>query len=545
MLGQADFTTSTQAGTAATTLDGPSGVCLDLSNGKMYIADEDDHRVLRFAYPLTSDQQAAEAVLGQADFTSSSTGTTAATMNNPSGCAVGSGGVLFVSDQRNNRILRFDSAHTKASGADADGVLGQADFTSGNDGTNASRLDEPEGLALDGDGRLYVADRVNNRVLRFDNAASKADGADADGVLGQADFTSSSGGVTASRIESPYDVAVDSDGRLYVAESFNSRVLRFDDAASKADGADADGVLGQADFTSRVASSTSASSMTLPYGVAVDASGRLYVADNSGKRVLFFDDAASKSNGADADGVLGQADFTSGSSSTTASGLNLQARSDIAIDDANEQVYVTDTSNNRLLGFEASSTALPVELTHFTATRDGATTYLAWTTATETNNAGFELQHRAPRTAQWAVNAFIPGHGTTLQTQAYDYRLTDLAPGTHRFRLKQIDYDGTFDYSPEVEVTVALASAYQLSAVYPNPFQAEAVFTLAVREPQLVRVAVYDALGREVALLHEGTLSAEASHRFTVAGEAWSSGLYLLRVQGERMSATRALTLVK
>ncbi|MEM1096042.1 MAG: NHL repeat-containing protein [Bacteroidota bacterium] len=362
VLGQADFTTSTQAGTATTTLDGPSGVCLDLTNGKMYIADEDDHRVLRFEYPLTSDQQAAEAVLGQADFTSSSTGTTAATMNNPSGCAVGSGGTLFVADQRNNRILRFDSAHTKASGADADGVLGQADFTSGNDGTSAARLDEPEGLALDGDGRLYVADRANNRVLRFDDATSKSDGASADGVLGQADFTSSSGGVTASRMESPYDVAVDSDGRLYVAESFNSRVLRFDDAASKSNGADADGVLGQADFTSRVAGTTSASSMTLPYGVAVDASGRLYVSDGSGNRVLFFDDAASKSNGADADGVLGQADFTSGSSSTTASGVNLQQRSDIAVDDTNEQLYITDTSNNRLLGFQAASPT-PIDFT--------------------------------------------------------------------------------------------------------------------------------------------------------------------------------------
>jgi DNA-binding beta-propeller fold protein YncE len=126
---------------------------------------------------------------------------------------------------------------------------------------------------------LWVADNGNNRALRFDDAAGKANGAAADSVLGQPDFTSRAAAVTASGMNDPYGVAVDSADRLWVADYLNNRVLRFN-------GASADVVLGQPDVTSGLFAVT-ASGMLFPHGVVVDSAGYLWVAD--GGRVLRFD----------------------------------------------------------------------------------------------------------------------------------------------------------------------------------------------------------------------------------------------------------------
>lgn len=115
--------------------------------------------------------QAASLVLGQADFTSVVAATTASGMNNPFGVAVDPiSGKIFVADTSNHRVLRFDDAASKANGALADGVLGQPDFASNNQDSTASTMRFPHGVAVDSAGRLWVADQENQRVLRFDEA---------------------------------------------------------------------------------------------------------------------------------------------------------------------------------------------------------------------------------------------------------------------------------------------------------------------------------------------------------------------------------------
>ena len=140
-----------------------------------------------------------------------------------------------------------------------------------------------------------MADYNNNRLLRFDQAAGKANGANADGVLGQADFTHNGGnrggGVAANTLHGPTGVALDEAGRLWVADYWNHRVLRFDSAASKANGANANGVLGQADFThgnNNRGGSVAANTLSYPWGVALDEAGRLWVADYNNNRVLAY-----------------------------------------------------------------------------------------------------------------------------------------------------------------------------------------------------------------------------------------------------------------
>lgn len=192
--------------------------------------------------------------------------------------------------------------------------------------------------------------------------------------------------------------------------------------------------------------------------------------------------------------------------------------------------------------------ALPVELAAFDARVEADAVQLTWSTASETNNAGFEVEQAlvtADGPAVWRRSGYVEGAGTTDAPQAYAYRLDAVVPGTYRFRLKQIDYDGTFAYSPEVEVQVRPTGSHYLTQAYPNPFNPRAAFTLTLAQPQHVTVTVYDALGRQVAVLQEGYLEAEATHRFTLDGVDWSSGIYLYEAVGEHFRETRTALLVK
>lgn len=212
-------------------------------------------------------------------------------------------------------------------------------------------------------------------------------------------------------------------------------------------------------------------------------------------------------------------------------------------------LYETDAIY-QLASIEASE-SLPVELVSFEATADGQHVILAWETASETNNAGFEVQYvstssdAATDVAPWQALDFVEGHGTTLEDQAYQYRATYLEPGRHVFRLKQVDYDGTFEYSPEVEVLLELPEAFSLSAAYPNPFNPQTQFTLTVARSQPVSVAVYDVQGRLVMRLHDGVIPANEARVFRLDGANLPSGLYLIRALGKQFNATQKVMLQK
>jgi hypothetical protein len=186
---------------------------------------------------------------------------------------------------------------------------------------------------------------------------------------------------------------------------------------------------------------------------------------------------------------------------------------------------------------------LPVELVSFTAQTEGQDVLLQWATASETGNAGFEVQHRREETFQPV--GFVAGYGTTTVPRAYQYRLAGVQPGRHTFRLKQVDLDGTVAYSPEVEVTVELAQAYALGAAYPNPFNPQAQFEVTVRETQPVTVTLYNLLGQAVAELYRGVLAANVPQTVQIDGRGLASGVYVYRVQGTRFLATKTVTLAK
>ncbi|PSQ71118.1 MAG: hypothetical protein BRD31_03020 [Bacteroidetes bacterium QH_2_64_26] len=192
---------------------------------------------------------------------------------------------------------------------------------------------------------------------------------------------------------------------------------------------------------------------------------------------------------------------------------------------------------------QATAAALPVELARFDAVVEGETAVLTWTTASETNNAGFGIEHRRGDGA-FETMAFRDGAGTTSASQTYRYRTPALAPGTHTFRLRQEDLDGSATYSDERTVERTLSDAYSVSPVSPNPVSDEATVSVAVQEAQDVRVGVFNVLGQRVARLHDGPVAANDPTTLTV-GTDLQSGVYFLRIKGDSFSATRKFVRVR
>ncbi len=351
VLGQANFTTSS-AGTNAAKFNLPDQAIVDPVSGKIFVSDETNNRVLRFASTAAvTNGASAEAVFGQPDFATVSSGAGANKLNKPTGISLDAAGRLWVSDFFNNRVLRFDNAATKATGADADAVLGQPDFVTVSGGAGANKMFAPIGIFADSSGFLWVAERANNRVLRFDNAAAKANGGNADGVLGQPNFATITNGATATKMRGPHGLTLDTGGRLYVADRDNNRVLRFDAAATKANGANADAVFGQPDFAT-VSPGTTAAKMEFVLGVATDANNRLYVADGGNSRVLVLNNAGTAASGAAATRVLGQPNFTSGIANNGGiSAATLNTPYMLFFDELSSSLFVGDYGNQRVLRF--------------------------------------------------------------------------------------------------------------------------------------------------------------------------------------------------
>ena len=186
---------------------------------------------------------------------------------------------------------------------------------------------------------------------------------------------------------------------------------------------------------------------------------------------------------------------------------------------------------------------LPVELTRFEGFVHEGEVLLRWETATEENNAGFEVQHQVGNTFE--VLDYVSGFGTTLEAQHYSYEVNGLQPGQHVFRLKQIDYDGAFEYSPEVEVSVGVPNAYVLNPVYPNPFNPSASFTFAVAAEQSVQIALYNVYGQQVKLLFEGQVPADELQTVHIKGYDLPSGTYVVQLKGRSFQADQTVTLLK
>ena len=363
VLGQEDFVTgSPPVVRDPTTLSGPAAVVVDPMSGKLFVLEYSSYRILRFASANSLTNGApAEAVFGQSRFSDSSSGNADQKWGLAYTLFFDRKGRLWLSDYSNNRVLMFEVAAYRSSTPYADRVFGQPDFTTYSSGTTASKMDSPIGVCVDTNDRLWVTEYGNNRVLRFDNITDKPSGSAADGVLGQATFLSNGSGLSASNMNGPAQLAVSNTGALFVAEYINKRILRFNNAAQLGNGAGASGVLGQVDFVTATAG-LSASALSGAWGVHVTPDDTLWVTELGRARVLRFSTATTLANGASADGVIGQADFTTNTASITNRGLGLNFYSQPFVDAASN-LWVPDFANNRVLRFQPDVTKPLLTLT--------------------------------------------------------------------------------------------------------------------------------------------------------------------------------------
>jgi sugar lactone lactonase YvrE len=338
----------------------------------------------------------ADLVLGQIDFNSNTPSLSQSQLSIPVGVAVdrrASPNFLYVVDAGNNRVLGWTLTTLLANGASADLVLGQQTFLTSYSGGGLASLNEPSGAAVDSSGNLFVADTGNNRVLLYNtpfnqtkvppcSSSNLCMGQSAEMVIGQP----TSGGLcnggalmpSASSLCGPASVAVDGKGNLYVADSGNNRVLEFftptgpQNPSCPGTGTNpgcpgdlvADRVLGQGATDNIFITSqcgVGQDSMCDPEGVAVDSLGNVYVSDSNNNRVLEFDPG-----NVVADRVYGQVDFSanvptgnSGDDKATSTGLNLPSGVTI---DTNDNLYVVDSNNNRILAFISPLTNVAANL---------------------------------------------------------------------------------------------------------------------------------------------------------------------------------------
>jgi hypothetical protein len=187
---------------------------------------------------------------------------------------------------------------------------------------------------------------------------------------------------------------------------------------------------------------------------------------------------------------------------------------------------------------------LPVELVDFAAVEDHGDVVLHWTTASETNNAGFAVEHTV-NGGVFAEIGFVDGAGSTDIPQSYTFRVDNVEPGRHSFKLKQIDFDGSFVYSAAVEVDVEVPGQFVLENAYPNPFNPQATLRFAVAERGPVTLTLYDVAGRAIRTLYNGTPEPDQMHEIDIDGRSLPSGIYVVRMVGSSFIANRTLTLAK
>ncbi len=188
---------------------------------------------------------------------------------------------------------------------------------------------------------------------------------------------------------------------------------------------------------------------------------------------------------------------------------------------------------------------IPVELTSFTATVIDNQVKLNWTTATELNNQGFEIQRKIKSNTEneWEKVAFIPCFGTTTQPKSYNYT-DEVASGAYYYRLKQIDFDGSFNYSNKIEVEVNILEIFSLGQNYPNPFNPSTRIAYTLAEPVNVQLTVLNCLGEQVAIL-VNEFQNEGKHSIDFNAERLSSGMYFYKLIAGDFISIKKMTLIR
>ena len=214
------------------------------------------------------------------------------------------------------------------------------------------------------------------------------------------------------------------------------------------------------------------------------------------------------------------------------------------------------TGNHTLFAGRASGTAnlggvyeytfsfVPVELVSFSAEVFNSNVTLSWITATEINNYGFVVERQSKETGQWINIGFVGGNGSSTEIRYYSFTDNSVSVGEYFYRLKQLDFNGNFDYSKEVEVTILPVSEYTLKQNYPNPFNPSTRIAFSIPNSSFASLQVFDILGNKINTLINGELT-EGSYEVEFNGKGLPSGVYFYNLTTGNFSKTMKMNLLK
>ncbi len=185
----------------------------------------------------------------------------------------------------------------------------------------------------------------------------------------------------------------------------------------------------------------------------------------------------------------------------------------------------------------------PVEMTSFTASANGNSVTLYWSTATETNNQGFSVE-RMSANSSWQQIGFVPGFGTSASQHSYTFNDNNLNAGSYSYRLTQTDFDGTSTYSEVVNADISQPAVFKLDQNYPNPFNPSTKISYSVPEQSFVSIKIYSIAGEEVASLVNG-MQTRGHHQAIFNAKNLSSGIYIARMTAGSFNSIIKLNLLK
>jgi len=201
-----------------------------------------------------------------------------------------------------------------------------------------------------------------------------------------------------------------------------------------------------------------------------------------------------------------------------------------------------------IITIHANETLLPVELSAFNFNVQNNNVNLYWTTLSELNNSGFEIERKFfedENQQNWIILDFIEGNGTTDLSNNYEYSDKGLDPGKYIYRLKQIDYNGNFEYHDlSGEVVIGIPERFELLQNYPNPFNPETKISYSIPKKGFVNLKVYDILGKEVMLLVNEFRQA-GSYDVKFNGSNFANGVYFYRLESENFVDIKRMMLIK
>jgi hypothetical protein len=192
---------------------------------------------------------------------------------------------------------------------------------------------------------------------------------------------------------------------------------------------------------------------------------------------------------------------------------------------------------------QSQSDPLPVELTSLTASISGRIIMLNWQTTTEVNNCGFEVERKTANSS-WQQIGFVQGHGNSNSLKEYTFIDKQIGGTKFQYRLKQIDNDGKFEYSKEIEVELISPNNYTLEQNYPNPFNPSTVISYSLPSASNVKLIVYNTIGQTVNVLENGYKNA-GNYSIQFNGGNLPSGIYFYRLEAGQFSQVKKMMLVK